>query len=177
MYTLTHGSKRAHFLAMPRTASKSCRDAFRSLGAKAVGGHHDISEFNKVVQPGDLIMSTIRNHWDWFASFWELNSRPGKFDRYVPKLCRESEWISRNPDRTRCELFWKYAPLSTVILRYERVEQDFRNALVSHGFPDVKLQESTEAKPKRYQEYYEPSTMLFIKDRFSDEIAKYEYTF
>ena len=113
MYTLDCAGYSIHFLAMPRTASKSCRDAFMNVGAKIVGGHHTIDR--SVIKDGDVVISTVRNHWDWFASFWELNSRPNKFDRYVPKLCRESKWIRRNPDCTRCELFWEYAPLSTVI--------------------------------------------------------------
>lgn len=178
MYTLTYEGRRAHFLAMPRTASKSCRDALRQLGAETVGGHHDITQFDEVVKPGDLVISTVRNHWDWLASFWELNSCPGKFDRYVPKLCRESEWIRRNPDRTRCELFWKYAPRSTVILRFERVEREFRQALIDHGFPDIgKLPASTEKKARPYQSYYGRSTQQLVENKFGEEIAKYGYTF
>jgi hypothetical protein len=175
MYTLNLHDKRAHFLAMPRTASKSCRDALRKLGAVTHGGHHDIKM--SVVQEGDLVMSSVRNHFDWFVSFWCLNGCPGKFHRYVPKLCRESEWIHRNPDGTRCQLFWRYAPLSNVILRYERIEQDFTQALMSNGFPNVQLPPSTEAKPKHYRAYYHPATVRLIEDKFGEELTRYEYTF
>lgn len=149
----------------------------RRLGAVAQGGHHDIRTYGSVVQEGDLVMSTVRNHFDWFASFWELNDRPGKFDRFVPKFCRESEWIRRNPDRTRCELYWKYAPLSTVILRYERIERDFKDAMVSHGFPEPILEQNGPAKPQPYMSYYKPETIQLVQNLFNDELAKYGYQF
>ena len=147
------------------------------MGAVTQGGHHDISVFGTVVQEGDLVMSTVRNHFDWFVSFWYLNGCPGKFDRFVPKFCRESEWIRRNPDRTRCELFWKYAPLSTVILRYERIEQDFTDAMVSHGFPEPKLEQEGPVKPRPYMTYYNPGTIQLIQNKFNEELATYGYQF
>ena len=177
MYTLKHKDRRAHFLAMPRTASKACRDALKAVGAQTIGGHHTIEDYNSTVVSGDLVMTTVRNHWDWFVSFWYLNGCPGKFDRYVPKLCRESEWINRNPDCTRCKLFWKYVPLSTVILRYERVGLDINEALASRGFPTLKLQQEGKKKPRRYQTYYRRGTEDYIMSRFGEEINHYGYTF
>ncbi len=177
MYTLQYGDKRAHFLAMPRTASKACRNALRALGAQTVGGHHNIDLFDTVVEPNDLVMSTVRNHWDWFVSFWYLNGCPGKFDRFVPKLCRESEWINRNPTCTDCRLFWKYVPLSTVILRFERLEHDLNDAMQTHGFPILDLQQDGPKKPRPYQIYYKQGTREYVRSRFKNEIAKFGYKF
>ena len=176
MYTLTCKGKRAHFLAMPRTGSKACRDALKEIGAEIVGGHHNIDKFDEVVQPGDLVISTVRNHWDWFVSFWYLNGCPGRFDRYVPKLCRTSEWIQRNSDTTVCKLFWKYAPLSTVVLRYERLGM-LGLHLINEGFPGVMLKQNGTPKPQPYQYYYKQGTREYIASRFKDEIEMYGYKF
>ncbi len=177
MYTLHFGNRRAHFLAMPRTASKACRDAMQRLGAIIHVSHHDISTFRTAVQKGDLIMSSVRNPFDWFVSFWYLNDCPETFDRYVPRLCRKSEWIRRNPDHTHYELFWKYAPLSTAILRYERIEQDFTDAMVNNGFPTPSLEQVGPKKPRPYQTYYRPGVIQLIQNKFNDELMKYGYEF
>ena len=177
MYTLYFGDKRAHFLAMPRTASKAVRDAFKEVGAVLVGGHHNIENYHSVVQENDLVMSTVRNHWDWFVSFWHLNGCPGRFDRYVPRLCRESEWIDRNPSCTECRLFWKYAPLSSVILRYERIQECLDTTMETHGFPRLRLRQEGAAKPRPYQTYYKQRIVQQIYDRFGAEIEHYGYKF
>lgn len=177
MYVLRNGVKTAIFLAMPRTASKSCSVALQKIGATRIDEHHSIDQFHYVVKPGDLVMSTVRNHWDWFVSFWYLNGCPERFDRFVPKLCRESEWIDRNPTCTECRLYWKYAPLSTVILRYERIEQDINLALQSYGFSAIKLKQEGPRKPKPYQVYYKQGIVNYIQSRFGREIEKYGYKF
>ena len=177
MYTLYYGKKRVHFLAMPRTASKSCGAALTKLGAVKHGGHHSVDVYHTTVEPGDLVLTTVRNHWDWFVSFWHLNGCPDKFENYVPALIKNSEWIQRNPDCTRCELFWKYVPLSSIVLRYESIEQDFTNVLVSNGFPKPTLERVGKPKPKPYQSYYRPETIQLVHRLFSDEITKYRYEF
>lgn len=177
MYTLFHGDKRAHFLAMPRTASKACAEAFKDLGDVTFDEHHSIKDFDQLVKPGDLVMSTIRNHWNWFTSFWHLRGCPDRFDRFVPKLCRESEWIDRNPTCTECRLYWKYAPISSVILRYESIESDMNAALISHGFPTVALKQTGAKKPRPYQTYYKSQSREYVRQLFGAEINRYGYKF
>lgn len=177
MYTLHHEGRRAHFLAMPRTASRACCEALKRIGAVCVDGHHQTDKYKRVVQEGDLVISTVRNHWDWFVSFWHLNGCPGNFGRFVPRLCRESRWINRNPTCTECRLFWQYVPLSTVILRYERLKDDLNYTLLTHGFPTVELEQMGDAKPQPYQTYYDDTTREYVQSRFRKEIAKYGYTF
>lgn len=177
MYTLHFEGRRAHFLAMPRTGSKACRDALKALGGVTFDEHHSITMYDDVVQKGDLVISTVRNHWDWFASFWELNQRPGKFNRFVPKLCEESQWIDRNPTCNECRLFWEYTPLSTHILRYERLDLDLNEVLTGHGFPAVTLKQTGKKKPRPYQIYYKVRTREYIRELFKDEIKHYGYRF
>lgn len=177
MYTLTYGDRRVHYLAMPRTASKATRDAFKEAGGVIVGGHHTIEEYRTTVQEGDLVMSTVRNHWDWFVSFWYLQSCPDRFDRFVPRLCRNSEWIERNPTCTECRLFWKYSPFSTVILRYERLQECLDKTMSEHGFPLLKLKQEGKPKPRPYQTYYKQRIVQQIYDRFGKEIEHYGYKF
>ena len=177
MYTLYFGERRAHFLAMPRTGSKACRDALRAQGAVAHGGHHSIDVFPTVVQDDDLVMSTVRNHFDWFVSFWYLNGCPDKFDNYVTHVCDQSEWIRRNRDCSRCELYWKYAPLCNVIIRYENLENDINEAMREYGFPTLTLKQTGEKKPRPYQTYYKPATIQKVIRLFNDELVKYGYEF
>lgn len=174
MYTLHHEGRRAHFLAMPRTASRACGAALERIGGIAVGQHHEIGN---TIQEGDLVMSTVRNHWDWFASYWHLNGCPGNFSRFVPRLCHESRWINRNPTCTERRLFWNYVPLSTGILRYERLLHDLNDTLLAHGFPTVELEQVGDAKPQPYQSYYDDTTREYVQSRFRKEIARYGYEF
>lgn len=174
MYTLHHEGRRAHFLAMPRTASRACAQALERVGGVAVGQHHEIG---KTIQEGDLVMSTVRNHWDWFSSFWHLDGCRDEFSRFVPKLCCESKWINRNPTCTECRLFWKYVPLSTIILRHERLKKDLNDVLFSHGFPTVELEQVGDSKPQPYQTYYDDVTREYVQSRFRKEIARYGYEF
>jgi len=177
MYTITHDDHRAHYLAMPRTGSKAVRDAFRSVVGCRTDGHHCLDDFKRMVFPGDLVMSTVRNPFDWFVSFWYLNGCPGKFDRFVPKLCDTSEWIKRNADVTECRLFWKYAPLSTHILRYEYLQDDLDTALILNGFPEMPLKQNGTPKPRPYQTYYKRLTRDYVQSRFAAEIKEYGYQF
>lgn len=166
-----------HFLAMPRTASKAVREALYQRGFKISGGHHDISEFENIVQPNDIVFSTIRNHFDWFVSFWYLNGCPDKFDRYVTKTCRESRWVKKNPDCTRCELYWEFAPKSTHLLRYEHLQDDLDELFKSMNIKQVQLTQNGMKKPRPYQCYYRKGTVKYIEDRFGDELSKYGYEF
>lgn len=178
MYTLHYGDKRAHYLAMPRTASKATRDAFKEVGGVIVGGHHTIEEYQSTVREGDLVMSTVRNHWDWFVSFWYLNGCPGRFDRFVPRLWRESEWVDRrNPTCMGCRLYWKYSPYSTVILRYERLQECLDETMEAHGFPSLKLRQNDVSKRKPYQTYYKKPLADRLYSVFKEEIDYYGYKF
>jgi len=177
MYTAYQGDKRAHFLAMPRTASKACAEAFKGLGGVTFDEHHSIEHFDEFVRDGDLVMSTVRNHWDWFVSFWYLQGCPDRFDRFIPKLCRESEWIDKNPSCTECRLYWKYATISSVILRYEAIESDINAALTSHGFSTLVLEQNGEKKPRPYQTYYKVQSREYVRRLFKDEIKQYGYKF
>lgn len=175
MYTLYFGEHRAHFLAMPRTGSKACGNALKAQGAVSYGGHHTIDMLGTLVQDGDLIMSTTRNHFDWFVSFWYLNGCPGKFEHFVPTTCEESEWIKRTRDMSRCELFWNYAPLCNVILRYENLDKDINEAMSKFGFPKLTLKQEGQKKPRPFQTYYRPATIQYVIRHFGDELTKYGY--
>lgn len=166
-----------HFLAMPRTGSKAVREALKTRGFVIHGGHHDISQFDKLVKPGDIVMSTLRNHFDWFVSFWYLGGCPGRFERFVPEFCRKSEWISRNPDYTRCTLYWKYAPRSNRLLRYNHLGEDLNAALLDHGIEPVDLEQNGPRKPRPYQSYYRPATRQYIEKRFHDELSQLGFSF
>jgi mitochondrial fission protein ELM1 len=178
MYTFERKDKRFHFLAMPRTASTACRDALRKIGAVDVGGHHCIKQYREVVRPGDVVVTTIRNHWDWFSSFWSLNSCPDKFHQFVRRTVRNSEWVKRNPDCTVCQLYWQFVPLANYVIRYEDgIEDQLNKALASMELPTVKLEQVGKKKDRHYHEYYTPATVDFVYRHFKDEIDAmgYEY--
>lgn len=128
MYTLK-GNPSVHYLAMPRTASKFTRDILLSCGFVIDGTHHSIGE----IHPGDIVLTTVRSHYDWFPSFWRLNGMPGKFHYFLKKTIRNSEWIKRNPDCTRCELYWQFLPLATHVMDFNKLGSQLPKFLTSIG--------------------------------------------
>ncbi len=175
MYTWTYKDKRAHFLAMPRTASKSVRQALCEAGATIQDSHHGLQKFDEVVQPGDIVMTTVRNHWDWMVSYWYLSHCPGTFEHFVPETCREAPWIRRDDLCTHCELYWNYVPRATYVLRYENLQADLDAAL--DGWPKVTIPASKESKPRPYQSYYKPGVISYVASRFEHELYRYGYKF
>ena len=167
MYTLDLGDRRLHYLAMPRTASKATRDALMKIGFEQRGSHHTIEE----IHPDDAVITTVRNHWDWFVSFWFLNQQPTKFHKFVRTTINHSEWIRRG------ELYWQYAPLATHLLRYETLQRDFNNMASLCGLPLTWLQQNGPKKPRAYQTFYRHETRVLVHQTFKDEIDHYGYTF
>lgn len=169
--------RRAHYLAMPRTGSKAVRDAWLAAGGKLLGSHHDMQWYDAVVCRDDLVFTVVRNHWDWFVSFWYLNGCPGKFPHFVEETIHSSEWIQRTPDVSRCELYWQFAPKANRVLRYESFTYHMNDYLHHHGFPVLNFKQSGEKKPRPYQTYYRPATKNLIFELFNAEITLYRFHF
>ena len=146
------------------------------MGAVTYGSHHTTDAYTEVVKSGDIVVTTVRNHWDWFTSFWCLNGCPGKFDNWVREVCRDSPWIKRNPDCTRCELFWKYVPLANHIMRYESIEQDLTSVMTMNGFPKPVF-EPWLANKRHYTSFYTSVMVEYIRNLFGSEINDLGYTF
>lgn len=169
--------KGVHFLAMPRTASKATRDALKTRGFEINRGHHDIQMFEEVVKPNDLVITTTRNHFDWFVSFWYLNGCPTKLHDFIKETCRSASWIKRNPDVTRCELYWQFYPKANRILRFTHVEEDLNRVLAERDILAVKMRQNGLKKPRPYQTYYRPPTIQYIETRFKNELRKFRFLF
>lgn len=170
MYTLHHNGKKLHYLAMPRTASRACRDAFIAAGCEKVGGHHGYK--SEVIRDG-YIITTVRNHWDWFASFFNHNKACTDFRQFVRSTINESGHIKR--DGNTCRLFWKYAPHATHLLRYETLQDDLNRVCEEIGFPQIQLNQVGDAKPQDYREYYNRSTRNLVYRKFRDEMENFGY--
>jgi hypothetical protein len=175
MYTFEYGERRLHYLAMPRTGSQATSSALRLLGARRKSTHHCLSDYATLVRPEDTVITTVRNPWDWFPSFWNLQQCPGKFNRFVRETCEKSKWLWRNPDCTRCELFWHYVPKATVVMRFETLHEDLTKVMKDFGHETIDLPVVGRQKDKFYRDYYDNPTIEYVRIRFKDELAKWGY--
>lgn len=160
------------YLAAPRTASKATARALMGIGFERVGEHHNIDAFDPVAMSA---ITTVRNHYDTIASFWELDSTHIRFDRWLPTFLEGSPYITRTDGGPR---LFGYAALAGVrILRYENLLEDLNDFLVEYGVEKVTLSQVGKKKPKPYQLYYNSRTSVMVSQYFSTELKEFDYKY
>ena len=173
MVTLEHNGKRLHYLAMPRTASKATVHALMELGGVRTSGHHSLPKAGQV-KPGELVITTVRNHYDWFASFYRcfgrVDTKPyaKPIAEFIDLFCEKCPNFV-HPGRG---LFDHYGDHATDRLRFENLEDGLAKFLGSRGFP-VPVLPRLERDPIRrthYREIITPAARRYIEDRFSEEM-------
>lgn len=177
------------YLAHPKTASQSTKavlldDGFvlsdkmgdsrpSKCGSKRTGHHRELVE-----HPGPewTVVTTIRNHFDAWVSWWAYSSRDG--EEFDPDFIRRIR--DRNPMYWPEEnLMWgMHGRFADRILRYESIENDISVLLGK----DVTLPRKNVSKKRRerpYREFYDGNeeTREYIQSLFGDEIQRYGYEY
>ena len=163
-------SEQLVFLCQPRTGSKAASRALLAIGWRQVGIHHHSLD-TRLITPETIVMSTIRNHFDWLGSMWrQWMSEP--FAKFINRLVihdmpREDHFVpfvQRRGDEYAA--FWKYLPLTTHVLRYERLQEDLSDTLSQR----IRLPEEMREAPRDYRRLYDAGTRGIVNRAFYNEI-------
>jgi len=169
------------FIAHPKTASSSTRNALRELGVKKFGTHHEVKEkwCTPVLEAGGKVACTVRNPYDLMVS-WYFHYMKRRGDE-----TRESfkEWMPvqlSNPNHYIREGLFFGTKWCNVVMRFETLQQDFDALLSSVGMTPTTLEpfnvsHNRESRP--YQEMYDDQLKSLVKYHFGAELAEHGYTF
>jgi hypothetical protein len=146
--------------------------------------------------------SFVRNPWDRLVSWWSMidAQRPAfeagapinrfqsfilrsasTFDEFLDNCDEEiadgdgRKWIYRNQSDYLTDA--SGAPLVDFIGRYERIEQDFGNALLRAGLTSVALPRVNASIRRPYAEYFTPAQAAKVGQRFAKDVTTFGYAF
>jgi len=156
------------YLAMPRTASHSTS----YILVKNHGFKKEMSYHHRGWDPdkprGDwIIMTTVRNHFDWWTSFinyvrgdynGEMWDAPSAYPQYFPQ-----------DDR----LFGLHEDAATDIIRYESIDWDISRVLKQ--IFDTHRQMQFRGQRSTYQEYLTLDEREWIEHQYKYEMEELEY--
>ena len=133
--------------------------------------HATLSDVQKYLTGNELIVTTVRNHWDTVVSWWFLNNR------YLP-LYRFVDEYGHDCYARGNKLWWLHDKVD-FIMRYETLQDDLNIVLLSLGLPALELtvENVTAGKDRlHYMKYYDAKSFWRVYDRFKEEIDFYGYS-
>jgi hypothetical protein len=143
-------------------------------GAIETRKHHharldDLKEMLGYERTGhELVITTVRNHWDAVASWWVLNHKPTDFAKFIRTY--EHSFYARGN-----RLWWLH-PGVDYAMKYETLAYDLEIALMQVDLPQVVLtRENVTAGKDDYRTYYNKESYLTVWERFKQEIIFYGY--
>lgn len=184
-----HENRKLVYLAHAKTASRAVREALgergfvRSVyapksrpvrcGSDRGPNHH--KGLREHPGPEWLVFTTVRNHFDAWASWWAYTSRDqtGTEPLDVAFVERIMEKQKRHfPDPNK---MWAcHTEFADRVLRYESQPADLSNLLGEQVvLPVVGVSECR--RGRHYRELISPELRGYIEGRFGDEMAAYGY--
>lgn len=166
------------YLAHPRTASTSMRDALLSRGAVQILPHH-IGLHSPEVQAlyrGEPVITVIRNPYDLLVSWWlvrTLNRRASQ-----PKLASFiNSFRDGKGNFVRDGKLLYHRGDADIEIRYENFDEELDTAWKKLGVEDVSLGKvnQTHGKDKPWQSYYNYEAFDAANRRFGSEIVDAGY--
>lgn len=180
------------YLAHPRTASHSTSRVLQNEldflyvgkpgknGAATYGfvlpgkgGHHA----RMICDPpeGWMTLTTVRNHYDLFCSWWHYQPRGRPFNEayIMGQIGVTSAYF---PERRQA--FGLHRPYATHLLRFETLSADLNDALAERGVGPVELphvHKSLKRDGAHYSKFYDGPTRDFVRLWFKDEMAELGY--
>lgn len=176
------------FVAHPRCASRTTRDALVAVGAEPAAGHHQICEdrARDILQKGGFLACTTRNIFDLLVS-WYFNQHinhkgeplnPTKpvptFERYLL-----DELIPKPKHRWFMTPMYHYGlPWCSRVMRYENLEADMRALFADLRLtPPVLGHEGKSIGKTHYRDYYSSVSRRAVEKRWAMDlhIGNYEF--
>lgn len=182
------------FLAHPRTASHSIREALKEAGARMVGGHHwplqelVASNYNGIAQKGPwpppsdfFVLCTVRNPFDalcsW-AAYYGVTPTGQAGD--IIEECLQKDYFHRGKG-TRVTMY-PFAHYATHVMRFESLTNEWnwlRHHLKLTQAPAA-LDHLTRRQPKEKPAHYwrnmwNEEDRALIENRCAVELSQYRY--
>jgi hypothetical protein len=130
--------------------------------------HARLKELSKFIVGGELVVTTVRNHWDAIASWWLLDQRRISLWNFIDNY--NHSLFQRNH-----KLWWLHSEAKH-ILRYETLQSDLDRLLVTLDIEPVIIQRENVTPNKRFfLDYYSNCTYEKVLEYFYDEIIYYGY--
>lgn len=130
--------------------------------------HAKLEDIRHLLTGGEVIVTTVRNHWDAVASWWLLDARRLSLWNFIDNYNHSHYAKGR-------KLWWLH-PEATHILKYESIQADLDNLLISLDLEPIKiLKENVTQDKTHYLDYYSKCTYQKVLEHFYDEIIFYGY--
>jgi hypothetical protein len=130
--------------------------------------HHATLDLIPNKTGNEVVITTVRNHWDAVVSWWLLNNAPKPLHEFV-KYYNHSHYARGN------KLWWIH-PTADYFMRYEHLQDELSDVLRFCGLPEVTLPIINVTPNKtHWRDYYNPTSYKAVWDRFGDEIDFYGY--
>lgn len=142
--------------------------------ARETSGYHharlkDVQEqFMYDLTGEELVVTTVRNHWDAIASWWLLNGRAMSLYNFIYEY-KHSFFAKRN------KLWWLHTDANYVV-HYEELTEGFKIITQMLDLPDINLTvENATPNKQNWQIYYSQEAFWRVFERFKEEIKLYGY--
>jgi hypothetical protein len=182
------------FIHIPKTAGTSILKYFKNTENGQI--HEKISHNSYANSVGKLkSFAMVRNPYDRLLSIflhWRDNLKRIKetteFEEFVlnlnkPKLwCKPQfvyKWYSRYIDT---QVSWisnrKNVPIVDYIIKFENINEDFNNFLVSEEFEDIKeLPHTNKTSHTNYKDYYNDDMIKIVENKYKWDLEYFNYSF
>lgn len=194
--------KRFLFVHIPKTAGNSIQNILRDYSEDRIvanGGQDGLERFEVRSEGRDLVkhstladyyrelgqeaaagmfkFACVRNPWDRMISFWfsphrrETAWNAKKFRKFVEKeVSPLRDYFALPGDGGK-------SPFANAdfIIRYESLNEDFREACEKLGIPPVELPVRNRSERGDAAQYYDDKLSAFIAETFADEIEYFGY--
>jgi hypothetical protein len=166
------------YLAHPRTASVATKRTLAQLGPMEMyQGHHGVDPDR--IPVGATVMTTIRNPWDAFVSWWfKRRGAMSPFydlplEEFIPQL------VENNQQYFRGGKMFYMVPYANVILSYHHLQEQFDLAIVKVGYAphDLLVANKSSKREPGWKQYYNKAAHDWVADYFADEIKRFGFKF
>lgn len=157
------------FLANPRTASTSIRDAILANGGEQQSDHHATPNY---IPENALIVHTVRHHCDVLVSYWYKKASGHPFHKFVESvLAGHHRWLKADG------FYSRWGDLPNYVLRYDTLEYEWANLCLCAGLPEIELPKTNSKRPPgiKWNLLFTPQLYDKVATRYHEEMEKYGY--
>lgn len=144
-------------------------------------------KFTTVRNPFEVELSRYVKRRVRFQALLEVDSRIRRDPRIVDEVrfCAEhtfEEWLERlhGARTTEKRGYFRFAEGVDVVMRHERLDQDFQQVLERVGVKEeirIPRFHETEGKPSHYRDHYTPRARALVEKAYRSALEAFEYQF